>query len=160
MVFPLLVYAAMRLSPPGAALVALEVALITVLATLAVLFTLLVSAVTGERTSALAELADAERRTRLILDTAQQAFVSVDAEDRIADWNPMAEEVFGWKRDEILGRTVAETLVAEHRRPGYRRAFAGLLGAGDSARGSLREEMMCMPVTATSSRSSSPGRRS
>src|SRR5680860_956235 len=34
MVFPLLVYAAMRLSPPGAALVALEVALITVLAVL------------------------------------------------------------------------------------------------------------------------------
>lgn len=170
MVFPLLVYAAMRLSPPGAALVVLEVALITVLATLAdhgpfaqtgmaaaeqilnmqlflslaVLSTLLVSAVTGERTSALAELAEAERRTRLILDTAQQAFVSVDAEDRIVDWNPMAEEVFGWKRDEILGRTVAETVVAEHRRPGYRRAFAGVLGAGDSARGSLRGEMMCM----------------
>ena len=170
MVFPLLVYAAMRLPRLGAALVVLEMAVITVLSTvadhgpfaqtgmaageqilsmqlflsLAVLCALLVSAVTGERTRALAELAEAEGRTRLILDTAQQAFVSVDAEDRIVDWNPTAEKVFGWTREEALGLTAADTLIPERSRSSYRRGFAEMLGAGDAARGSLRDEMLVL----------------
>ena len=170
MVFPLLVYAAMRLSRLGAALVVLEVTLITAIATLsdhgpfaqtgvapdeqilsmqlflslAVLSTLLVSAVTRERTSALAELAEADGRTRLILDTAQQAFVSVDAEDRIVDWNPRAEEVLGWTHEEAVGRTAADTLIPERSRSSYRRGFARLLGAGDGATGSLRDEMIVL----------------
>ncbi len=170
MVFPVLVYSAMRLSRLGSALVMLEVAAITVLATLAdhgpfaqtgiaaaeqilnmqlflslaVLSTLLVSAVTAERTSALADLAEAEGRTRLILDTAQQAFVSVDADDRVVDWNPTAEKVFGWTREEALGLTAADALVPERLRTSYRRDFAEMLQAGGAARPDIRAEMMAL----------------
>jgi diguanylate cyclase (GGDEF)-like protein len=39
------------------------------------------------------------------------AFVEVATGGVVVEWNPRAEEVFGWRRDEMVGRSVAETLV-------------------------------------------------
>ncbi|QEG33125.1 hybrid sensor histidine kinase/response regulator [Bythopirellula goksoeyrii] len=55
-------------------------------------------------------------RTRRIIDTAHDAFVAMDATGRIIDWNPQAEVEFGWSRDEVLGRLVADVLVPEELR--------------------------------------------
>ena len=52
-----------------------------------------------------------EMRTRSIIDTANDAFVAIDAGDVIKDWNPQAELTFGWKREEAVGRTLAETII-------------------------------------------------
>jgi diguanylate cyclase (GGDEF)-like protein/PAS domain S-box-containing protein len=48
---------------------------------------------------------------RGILETSQDAFVSVDEEGRIVEWNLAAERMFGWERSEVLGRTILETIV-------------------------------------------------
>jgi len=48
-----------------------------------------------------------------IIKTTRDAFVSIDADGIITDWNPQAEKMFGWSRDEALGRLVAETLIPE-----------------------------------------------
>jgi Amt family ammonium transporter len=53
-----------------------------------------------------------ESRLRSILDGADAAFVSVDAEGLILDWNAEAEAMFGWARGEALGRMVIETIGA------------------------------------------------
>jgi PAS domain S-box-containing protein len=71
-----------------------------------------------ERREALARLADSEARARLIIDTAHDAFVGIDAEGRIVTWNAQAEAIFGWTRDEALGRDMAETIIP----PGFREA--------------------------------------
>jgi PAS domain S-box-containing protein len=52
-----------------------------------------------------------ETRTRSIIDTANDAFVAIDAADVIKDWNPQAELTFGWTREEALGCTLAETII-------------------------------------------------
>jgi len=52
-----------------------------------------------------------EARTRSIIETANDAFVAIDAADVIKDWNPQAELTFGWGREEALGRTLAETII-------------------------------------------------
>src|SRR5438105_346519 len=52
-----------------------------------------------------------ETRTRSIIDTANDAVVAIDAADGIKDWNPQAELIFGWKRQEVIGRTLAETII-------------------------------------------------
>jgi len=69
----------------------------------------------AERTAALhaavEETRKSEHRVRAIIDTALDAFVGVDAEGRITDWNPRAEEIFGWTRAEVLGKTVTETII-------------------------------------------------
>src|SRR3989442_13401981 len=57
-------------------------------------------------------------RTWSIIDTANDAFVAIDAGDVIKDWNPQAELTFGWKREEAGGRTLADTAIP----PGHREA--------------------------------------
>ena len=41
---------------------------------------------------------------RAVLETAQDAFVSVNDEMAIVEWNPIAERTFGWSRSEAIGR--------------------------------------------------------
>jgi PAS domain S-box-containing protein len=64
-----------------------------------------------ERRRALARLAESEARARLIVDTAHDAFIGIDSAGRIAAWNAQAEATFGWARDEVVGRNLAETIV-------------------------------------------------
>jgi PAS domain S-box-containing protein len=71
-----------------------------------------------ERRSALARLADSEARARLIVDTAHDAFIGIDSSGRITAWNAQAERTFGWARDDVIGRNLAETIVP----PAFREA--------------------------------------
>lgn len=41
-----------------------------------------------------------------------EPYLEVDADGMVIEWNPRAEEVFGWRRDEVVGRPVAEHLMA------------------------------------------------
>ncbi|GAB2581520.1 hypothetical protein Aab01nite_58610 [Paractinoplanes abujensis] len=52
------------------------------------------------------------------------AFVEVDRCGLIRAWNPAAERLFGWSRDEALGRPLADTLVPEQLRSAHAAAFA------------------------------------
>ncbi|MDE3181741.1 MAG: PAS domain S-box protein, partial [Acidobacteriota bacterium] len=49
-------------------------------------------------------LAQSEERTRLIIETALDAVVTMDDEGLITGWNARAEKMFGWSREEALGR--------------------------------------------------------
>ncbi|HEX4996753.1 MAG TPA: PAS domain S-box protein, partial [Terriglobia bacterium] len=58
-----------------------------------------------------------EERTRRIVETAMDAVVSVNVQGAITDWNPQAEQIFGWKETEVVGRSLSETIIpARHRR--------------------------------------------
>ena len=51
------------------------------------------------------ELRQSESRTRLLLDTAPDAFVSIDAgSGLVTAWNTAAERLFGWTAGEAIGR--------------------------------------------------------
>jgi PAS domain S-box-containing protein len=73
-----------------------------------------------DRERAEAELRKIADRTRRILDTAHDAFIAMDASGRIVDWNPQAERLFGWTRDEAVGLFVADTIVPESLREAHR----------------------------------------
>ncbi|MEN3276615.1 MAG: hypothetical protein V7631_2405, partial [Massilia sp.] len=66
---------------------------------------------TTELHRAVEETRKGEQRVKAIIDAALDAFVGADAQGRITDWNPRAQEIFGWTRAEVLGRTIAETIV-------------------------------------------------
>lgn len=55
---------------------------------------------------------NAERIQRII-DTANDAFISMDSKGRVVEWNPQAQAMFGWSRDEVLTRSLAETIIPE-----------------------------------------------
>ncbi|MYL22382.1 diguanylate cyclase [Halomonas alkaliantarctica] len=51
-----------------------------------------------------------ERRTHelnLVIESAYDAYISVDERYRVADWNRAAETMFGWSRDEALGQPLS-----------------------------------------------------
>jgi PAS domain S-box-containing protein len=57
------------------------------------------------------ELRESEERTRLVLDTAPDAFITLDREGQITTWNAAAERMFGWTQAEAVGKTMRELIV-------------------------------------------------
>lgn len=49
----------------------------------------------------------------MISSSALDAVVMMDPEGKVAHWNPAAEKIFGYRCEEILGRSVHDTLVPE-----------------------------------------------
>jgi PAS domain S-box-containing protein len=46
-----------------------------------------------------------------VLAAAAQAYLAVDAGERVAGWNPAAEHVFGCRRELVCGRSLEELIV-------------------------------------------------
>ncbi len=73
-----------------------------------------------ERLEVEAALRESEQRTRLIIDTAMDAVVAMDAEGTITEWNARAEALFGWSQAEAVGRNLAETIIPNRFRAAHR----------------------------------------
>src|SRR2546427_571193 len=84
------------------------------------------------QTSDLVEkLGASEERTRLILDKALDAVVMMDADGLIIAWNPQAECIFGWSRDEAMGRRMSETIIPAKHRAAHERGVRHFLATGE-----------------------------
>jgi two-component system cell cycle sensor histidine kinase/response regulator CckA len=71
-----------------------------------------------------------EARKSAILESALDCVITIDHAGRIVEFNPEAEETFGWTSDEALGRELAELLVAPGR---DRRRLADYFATGMAA---------------------------
>jgi PAS domain S-box-containing protein len=73
------------------------------------------------------ELLKSEARKSAILESALDCIITMDARGRIMDFNPAAERTFGHRREEVIGKTVAETIIPPRLREahaaGMRRYF-------------------------------------
>lgn len=58
------------------------------------------------------QLQDNAAELRAILDNAHDAFFALDPIGAIVDWNPQAERLLGWRRDEALGQPLDAVLGA------------------------------------------------
>ena len=80
-----------------------------------------------ERTQALAEALNVVRqsgqRINAIIETAQDAFIGIDLRGRVIDWNSQAEAMFGWSRDEVIGRSLGTLIIPERFLPHFERAI-------------------------------------
>ena len=83
-----------------------------------------------ERQRAEDELQKSEERSRLIIETAYDAFVSTDEEGRISAWNAQAEAMFGRPRSEAIGSGFAETILPEGDRQAFEQALKAMLATG------------------------------
>jgi PAS domain S-box-containing protein len=68
-----------------------------------------------ERKRAEEALQQSEERTRLIVESALDAAVTIDTASKIIGWNTQAELVFGWSRQEALGRSIELILPPQYR---------------------------------------------
>lgn len=83
------------------------------------------------RKGAEAVLKQGQDKIRKILETAHEAFISIDSEGLIREWNPAAEETFGWSRERVLGRPLAEVIVPPRFRESHQRGLAHFLKTGE-----------------------------
>jgi two-component system, sensor histidine kinase and response regulator len=56
-------------------------------------------------------LGASEERLRLIINTAMDAVITVNAEGLITNWNSEAEEIFGWSAQEAISRKLTELIM-------------------------------------------------
>jgi PAS domain S-box-containing protein len=77
------------------------------------------------------ELRKTEERTRLIIDTALDAVVTMDAAGTITSWNKQAEAVFGWSSGEAIGRRMSELMIPPSDRLAYEHGLRHLLATGE-----------------------------
>ncbi|MFI8254877.1 SpoIIE family protein phosphatase [Streptomyces filamentosus] len=74
---------------------------------------------------------------RGLLDVLGVAAVVVDAAGRIVLWSPQAEDLFGYRADEALGRYVARLIVGEEHRTDAVRLFGEVLRGGTTWAGTF-----------------------
>jgi PAS domain S-box-containing protein len=53
-------------------------------------------------------LENREQRLATVVESSTDALVTMDEDGLILAWNPVAEEMFGWRPDEVLGKDLAE----------------------------------------------------
>jgi PAS domain S-box-containing protein len=84
-----------------------------------------------ERKRAEAALRENEARTRLILNTALDAVVTIDSSGTITGWNPQAEAIFGWSFAEALGRRLSDAIIPLEHREAHERGLKHFLATGE-----------------------------
>jgi ammonium transporter len=72
-----------------------------------------------------------EAQTRMIIDTALDALVTMDADGIIRAWNPQAVAIFGWEVDEAIGQELSDLIVPEGYRDAHRKGLAHFLETGE-----------------------------
>jgi two-component system sensor histidine kinase/response regulator len=103
-----------------------------ILVTFMVLGLTVLTSLVDRRFSAQAlELESSEKRYRQILETAWDAFIGMDSKGIIADWNAKAEATFGWSREEVLGRSLSDSIIPEQHRAAHERGFRHFLKTGE-----------------------------
>ena len=66
-----------------------------------------------------------EARKAAILEAALDCIITVDHEERILEFNPAAERIFGYARAEVMGRELSELIIPPVSRAAYRGEMAG-----------------------------------
>ncbi|MGM0517273.1 MAG: sensor domain-containing protein [Pseudomonadota bacterium] len=72
-----------------------------------------------------------EARFRSAAEAALDAIVMIDARGRVTLWNPTAERMFGYRREEMLGRDLHRTLAPARHQAAYREGFEGFRETGE-----------------------------
>jgi two-component system cell cycle sensor histidine kinase/response regulator CckA len=76
-------------------------------------------------------LRQSEQRTRMIIDTALDAVVSMDSCGIITDWSAQAERMFGWPRAEAMGQRMSDTIIPQRYRDAHNRGLKKFLATGE-----------------------------
>jgi len=89
-------------------------------------------------------LRDNEERTRLIVESALDAVVTMDTRGLITGWNPQAETIFGWPWKDVIGRRMDEIIIPHQHREAHRRGLEHFLASNSGPMLNKRIELTAL----------------
>ncbi|MEC5325737.1 PAS domain S-box protein [Aurantimonas sp. A3-2-R12] len=75
---------------------------------------------------------DPDSAWRLVLDTALDAVIVMDRSGAVVDWNENATAIFGWSRDETLGRNMSDLIIPLRFREAHTEGLRRFLETGEA----------------------------
>jgi PAS domain S-box-containing protein len=76
-------------------------------------------------------LADATARLQALLATASDAVITIDTASAVIDWNHAAEQMFGYGRQEALGRPLTDLIVPRDQHAAHKAGLQRFLSGGE-----------------------------
>ncbi len=98
----------------------------------------------AHRQQAETDLNTSMQEARAVIETASDAFVSMDASGHIRDWNRQAENTFGWPQQSAIGKTLAELIFPPNHRKNHQKRLDHYLRTGDETRLTKRLEITAL----------------
>lgn len=102
----------------------------------------------AERTEEIAKRKESEailranmERTQRIIESSHEAFICIDEQGRISDWNSEASRIFGWSRGEVLGLALANVIIPPRMRNAHAAGMAHFRRTGQGAVINRRTEL-------------------
>jgi PAS domain S-box-containing protein len=84
----------------------------------------------SESIAAVAALRASEARNAAVIDATLDAMIVIDSRARVTAFNPAAERMFGYSRDQVIGQEMAKMLIPERFRKAHRFAVRKNVEAG------------------------------
>jgi PAS domain S-box-containing protein len=95
------------------------------------------------------ELKRSQAHKAAILDSSLDCIVAMDHQGRITEFNPAAERVFRYRREDVLGKRLADVIVPPSLRQKHHSGFARYLATGESRVLGQRLEMTALCADGT-----------
>jgi two-component system cell cycle sensor histidine kinase/response regulator CckA len=90
------------------------------------------------------ELHKSEDRLRATVEAAIDCIIAMDREGRVIEFNPAAEQCFGYRKDEIIGKPLADMIIPPRMRDAHELDIAGYRATGAGAFLGKRVEVTVM----------------
>jgi PAS domain S-box-containing protein len=78
------------------------------------------------------QLRNSEDIRKLIMDSALDAIICIDKDEVIFTWNPQAEQIFGWKANEAIGKKLSSLVIHKRYQSSHHKGFANYMATGIS----------------------------
>lgn len=89
-------------------------------------------------------LEESENELRAILQNAHDAFIAINEEGTVLEWNRQAEQLLGWSSKEAIGQELAALIVPSDQREMHRRGMKHFIATGESMLINTRVEINAM----------------
>ena len=78
------------------------------------------------------DLQEKEQNFKQLIQNAPDGIIVIDQQSVITLWNPKTEEIFGWRSEEIIGKTLTETIIPLRYREAHEQGIKRYLLTGEA----------------------------
>ena len=89
------------------------------------------------------QLRRSEDIRKLIMDSALDAIICIDKNELIFTWNPQAEEIFGWKEEQVIGKKLSSLVIHQRYHSKHHKGFGEYISSGKSH---MLNKIMVLPA--------------